>query len=69
MMIDILPRFGDVMATMKRAPGELLLSGQVKPEGGKKAFAWMIWEHGWQGPPQIRQLIKPVAAPANQGRL
>ena len=41
-------------------PGELLVSGKVKPEGGKKCFAWFVWEHGWRGPPQINLLIKPA---------
>jgi hypothetical protein len=42
-------------------PGELLVAGTVKPEGGKKCFAWFVWEHGWQGPPVINLLIKPDA--------
>lgn len=41
-------------------PGELLVSGAVKPEGGKKCFAWFVWEHGWQGPPVVNLLIKPA---------
>ena len=42
-------------------PGELLASGAVKAEGGKKAFAWFVWEHGWVGPAQCRFLLKPVS--------
>ena len=34
-------------------PGELLQAGAVKAEGGKKAFAWFVFEHGWRGPPQV----------------
>lgn len=40
-------------------PGELLQSGAVKAEGGKKAFAWFVFEHGWAGPAQVRLLLKP----------
>lgn len=42
-------------------PGELLASGAVKAEGGKKAFAWFVWEHGHVGPAQCRFLLKPAA--------
>lgn len=42
-------------------PGDLLQAGKVKPAGGKKAFAWFIWEHGWQGPAQEIPLIKEAA--------
>lgn len=41
-------------------PGELLAAGAVKAEGGKKAFAWFVWEHGWVGPAQCRLLLKPA---------
>jgi len=34
-------------------PGELLQAGAVRAEGGKKAFAWLVFEHGWKGPPQV----------------
>jgi len=43
-------------------PGELLAAGKVRPEGGKKAFAWFCWEHGWQGPAQVRFLHRQEAA-------
>lgn len=39
-------------------PGELLAAGKVRPEGGKKAFSWFVWEHGWKGPAQVRFLHK-----------
>jgi len=39
-------------------PGELLTAGKVEAKGGKKCFAWFVWEIGWQGPPQVRLLIK-----------
>jgi len=42
-------------------PGELLTAGKVKPEGGKKAFAWFVWEQGWRGPAQVRFLHKTEA--------
>lgn len=42
-------------------PGEMLQAGTVKPEGGKKAFAWFIWESGWQGPAHEIPLIKEAA--------
>lgn len=42
-------------------PGELLAAGKVKPTGGKKAFAWFIWEHGHQGPAHEIPLIKEGA--------
>lgn len=41
-------------------PGELLVAGKVKPEGGKKCFAWFVLEHGWQGPPHITLLERPT---------
>lgn len=41
-------------------PGELLTSGKVSPTGGKKAFAWFVWEHGWKGPAQVRHLHRPA---------
>lgn len=40
-------------------PGELLAAGAVKAQGGKKAFAWFVWEQGWEGPAQVRLLLKP----------
>jgi hypothetical protein len=39
-------------------PGELLLRGEVEPEGGLKCFAWFVWEHGWQGLPLVNLLMK-----------
>ena len=42
-------------------PGELLVEGTVKPTGGKKAFAWFLWEQGWRGPAQVHFLQKEVA--------
>jgi len=42
-------------------PGELFLAGNVELGGGKKCFAWFVFEHGWQGPPHVNLLIKPVA--------
>jgi hypothetical protein len=43
-------------------PGELLVAGKVKATGGKKAFAWFVWERGWVGPAQVRFLFRPVTA-------
>lgn len=40
-------------------PGELLQAGKVEAKGGTKAFAWFIWEHGWQGPAHEIPLIRP----------
>ena len=48
-------------------PGELLAAGAVKPEGGKKAFAWFVFEHGWMGPAQVRFLHKPASICINEG--
>lgn len=42
-------------------PGELLMAGKVELGGGKKCFAWFVFEHGWQGPPHVNLLIKPAA--------
>lgn len=42
-------------------PGELLVAGKVKPEGGKKCFAWFVWEHGHAGPAHIGILERPAA--------
>ena len=36
------------------------ISMPVKPEGGKKAFAWFVWEHGWKGPAQVHLLHRPA---------
>jgi len=41
-------------------PGELLQAGAVTAQGGKKAFAWFIWEHGWQGPAQEIPMLRPA---------
>lgn len=41
-------------------PGELLAAGKVKAVGGKKAFAWFVFEHGWKGPAQVHLLRRPV---------
>jgi hypothetical protein len=41
-------------------PGELLVAGKVKPEGGKMCFAWFVWEHRWQGPPHVTLLERPA---------
>ena len=40
-------------------PGELLQAGKVEAKGGTKAFAWFIWEQGWQGPAHEIPLIRP----------
>lgn len=40
-------------------PGELLQAGKVEAKGGTKAFAWFVWELGWQGPAQEIPLIRP----------
>lgn len=45
-------------------PGELLVAGEVEAKGGKKCFAWFVWEIGWQGPPLVNLLIKPDAKAA-----
>jgi hypothetical protein len=42
-------------------PGELLQAGKVRPTGGKKAFAWFIWDHTHQGPAHEIPLIKEAA--------
>lgn len=42
-------------------PGELFMAGKVELGGGKKCFAWFVWEHGWRGPAAINLLIKPDA--------
>jgi len=39
-------------------PGELLTAGKLKATGGKKCFAWFIWEIGWRGPAQVNLLVK-----------
>lgn len=39
-------------------PGHLLTTGRVEARGGKKAFAWFIWEHGWTGPAQEIPLLR-----------
>lgn len=46
-------------------PGELLVAGSIKPEGGKKAYAWFVWERGWQDPAQVRFLKRPQLAEAS----
>lgn len=47
-------------------PGEMLQAGEVEPVGGKKAYAWFVWEKGWQGPPQIRWLERPANVTADR---
>jgi hypothetical protein len=42
-------------------PGELLVAGEVEAKGGKKCFAWFVFEHGWRGPPHVNLLIKTNA--------
>ena len=42
-------------------PGELLTTGKIEAKGGKKCFAWFVWEHGWRGPPQVHLLTKSGA--------
>lgn len=49
-------------------PGELLVAGKIKAEGGKKCFAWFCWEHGWQGPAHVKLLIKPAVTAAANSR-
>lgn len=39
-------------------PGELLVAGKVKATGGKKCFAWFVFEHGWRGPAHVGVLVK-----------
>lgn len=55
-----LARFRPFSWRISMPPGELLLSGQVKPEGGKKAFAWFVWEHGHVGPAVEIPLLRDV---------
>lgn len=31
-------------------PGELLLAGKIKPEGGKMDFLWVVWDRAHVGP-------------------
>lgn len=35
-------------------------------KGGAVAFAWFVWEIGWQGPPQLRWLTKPTNVTADR---
>ena len=42
-------------------PGEMLQAGEVRATGGKKAFAWFIWDKGHQGPAHEIPLIKEAA--------
>jgi hypothetical protein len=39
-------------------PGELLTSGKVTAKGGKKCFAWFVFEIGHVGPPTVHLLTK-----------
>jgi hypothetical protein len=43
-------------------PGEKLLAGNVKPEGGKMDYCWIVFEHGHRGPPTAHWLTRRKAA-------
>lgn len=43
-------------------PGELLAAGKVRAVGGKKAFAWFVWDRGWRGPAQVHLLQRTKEA-------
>jgi hypothetical protein len=37
---------------------------ELASDGGTKAYAWFVWEHGWCGPAQVRWFDKPKPATA-----
>jgi hypothetical protein len=41
-------------------PGHVLVSGE-KPGGGKADFAWLVWERGYAGSPELRWLRRDRA--------
>jgi hypothetical protein len=36
-------------------PGHVIAAGE-KPGGGSQDFVWLVWEHGYIGPPELRWL-------------
>lgn len=40
-------------------PGALLASGEVKQEGGKEDYCWLVYRHGHEGPRTIDFLLPP----------
>jgi hypothetical protein len=39
------------------SPGRVILDG-AKAGGGKMDYCWLVWEHGYQGTPELRWLRK-----------
>lgn len=42
-------------------PGEKLLAGTLKPEGGKLDYLWMVWDRAHRGPTECRWLKRGAA--------
>lgn len=38
-------------------PGSALMAGQ-SPGGGKKDFAWLVWDHAYKGVPQVQPCMR-----------
>jgi hypothetical protein len=38
-------------------PGHVIAAGH-KPGGGKVDFCWLVWEHGYEGAPELRWLCR-----------
>lgn len=41
-------------------PGEELVAGKVERKGGIRAFAWLVWDHDWIGPPIVRRIERAL---------
>jgi hypothetical protein len=40
-------------------PGHVIARGE-KPGGGKMDYCWLVWEIGYEGPPEMRWLRRDV---------
>jgi hypothetical protein len=43
-------------------PGNVILAGE-KPGGGTQDFCWLVWQHGYVGPPAMRWLHRDRSIP------
>lgn len=40
-------------------PGDMLLAGEIKAEGGYNDFDWIVWDKAYRGPTQCDWLLNP----------
>src|SRR5262249_36416316 len=51
-------RIYHLSARASMPPGDPLLAGEIKAQGGKLDFAWVIWDHAHKGPPTAHWLLR-----------